>query len=382
MFLKGLLAVLVVGLLLCQVLLVSRCSLPDYNLSPPKHVTETSHLRASIPPPQSSQEITPNLIPNPTERQKEYDFTTAICLVVKDGELYFEEWIEYHILAMKFDAIYIYDDSPTFELQHWFQNTRNHTTFSKVHVIHYNRTLDEVNGVAEEKNVQKFVYRDCVNLFGIAGPKHDYFAFFDIDEFLVLPGYPDKNKYTDIRGVLQDYLVPYGGALTVNWMMIGSSNKKVASPLPLTKRFQLRSNQTHNVIKSIVKATDFVASRNPHAVTVKNNAEIHTTKFPGAKHKEAKGQTGASDHDYPSNILLLYHYRYTSQKEYIYKRCMRKDVDRGGIWCDKNGNSVRGKGTPEHIQSTPGDVFDDTAWRFLTDRVPKYKLYNHFDDFH
>lgn len=327
------------------------------------------------------------------EEEVKYNFTTAICVVVKDAEQYFEEWVEYHLEGMKFDAIYIYDDSLTFELNHWYKNTRNDETFSKVHVIHYNRTLDIENNLVEDKIIQNFVYEDCVSLFGLSetGPKHDYFAFIDIDEFLVLPGYHSsndkkkekkkKNKYSDIRGVLQDYLVPYGGALVVNWVLIGSSNKAVYSPLPVTKRFQYRSNSTHNVIKTIAKATDYIKHRNPHSVKVRDGTNIHTTLYKGKVHSEASGPTGASDHDYPSDVLLLYHYRYTSQKEYIHKRCMRGDVDRGQIWCSGKGNSVASRG-PDHIQPFVGDVFDDTPWRFLTDRVPKYKLYDEFKDFH
>ena len=130
------------------------------------------------------------------EEETKYNFTTAICVVVKDAEPYFEEWAEYHLEGMKFDAIYIYDDSPTFELNHWFQNTRSDGTFSRVQVIHYNRTLDEENDAAEDKIIQTFVYRDCVSLFGISetGPKHDYFAFIDVDEFLILPGYHSNNN--------------------------------------------------------------------------------------------------------------------------------------------------------------------------------------------
>eukprot|EP00980_Cylindrotheca_fusiformis_P028888 scaffold22668_cov161-Cylindrotheca_fusiformis.AAC.5 len=330
-----------------------------------------------------------NNIPTTDELQREYGFSAAICVCIKDAEAYFEEWIDFH-LAMQFSNIYIYDDSETFELQGWYRHTRHDPLYSRVEIIHYNRTLDEKDddddgssssSSKDGKIIQNFVYRDCVDRFGLAGPKHDYFAFIDVDEFMVLK----TKKYSGILGVIRDYLLPYGGALTVNWMLIGSSNKAVYAPLPVTKRFQYRDNSTHRVIKSIAKTTDYLDHRNPHAVNVRphgnDEPNVHTTAYPGAWHKESAGSTGASDNSGPSDIILLYHYRYTSTKEYIFKRCMRGNVDRGDIWCSESGKGIRNDG-PEHIQSFPGSVFDDSAWSFLKSHVPKYKMYDRFKDYH
>ena len=33
------------------------------------------------------------------------------------------------------------------------------------------------------------------------------------------------------------------------------------------------------------------------------------------------------------------------------------------------------RGMPPHIAMRTGTVFDDTAWKFLSDRVPKYRIY-------
>jgi len=41
-----------------------------------------------------------------------FNFTVGICMVMKDAEAYFEEWVDYHVGVMKFDAIYIYDEFP------------------------------------------------------------------------------------------------------------------------------------------------------------------------------------------------------------------------------------------------------------------------------
>lgn len=296
-----------------------------------------------------------------------YNFTVAACVCVKDAEAYFEEWIDYHVGVINFDQVYIFDHSRDFELQRWYVNSRNDSIFSRAEVIHLKDTGEKYN---EEKGeyTQHAAYSNCVEQFGKNGPRHDYIAFIDIDEFIVLK----KKKYTDIHAVLEKYLVPYGGALTVNWMMIGTANKTVYSPVPVTKRFQYRDSKPLNIIKSIVKSSDYKNHVNPHAVRVTQNKEIHTTKYPGAILKVTG--TGASDKDRPSNVFLLYHYRYTSLKEYIFKRCIRGNLGVGD-WCKENGYSLRNN-SPSHIQPSPGSVYDDTIWQLLIATFPKYRIYD------
>jgi hypothetical protein len=102
-----------------------------------------------------------------------HNFTVAICLITSDGEAYFQEWVDYHLLAMKFDNIYVYDNSDKFELQRWHDNTRSHPIYSKVEIEHrpgpgFNRTT--------KKHLQSTVYEDCITRFGKDnnGPQHDY----------------------------------------------------------------------------------------------------------------------------------------------------------------------------------------------------------------
>lgn len=201
-----------------------------------------------------------------------------------------------------------------------------------------------------------------------------YSALLDIDEFLV----PQTAKYTNIHVILEDYLVPYGGALVSNWMLFGSANRTIYSPVPVTKRFQYRDTETNQVIKSIVKATDFRGNRNPHAVLLVNVTNVHTTEFPGAVQPNVyndKDKTKASCMVKASNVLLIHHYRYTSEKEYLFKRCSRGGLV--GKWCDNEKGAIKnGDDTPSHIQSRPGEIFDNQAWKLLTFKVPKYRIYD------
>ena len=216
----------------------------------------------------------------------------------------------------------------------------------------------------------------------------DYLAHIDGDEFLV-----PKGEYSSIHDVVGDYLQPYGGALTVNWMLFGSANKSMYSPIPVTKRFQYRDEVPFGVIKTIVKASDFIGVRNAHAVRVKPPKLIRTTKHKGMIHKaqfQNVSKTGASDGELPSSALLLHHYRYMSDKEYDDKNCNRGHMS-GKKACNRRKGKtltlkeLSDKGKPFHFASISGKVFDDSAWRLLCDRVPKYSMYNdeeNWGDYH
>eukprot|EP00980_Cylindrotheca_fusiformis_P029369 scaffold23456_cov144-Cylindrotheca_fusiformis.AAC.3 len=307
-----------------------------------------------------------DLTPTPEELKEEYGFTAALCVILKDAEAYFEEWIDYH-LAMGFSNIYMYDNSPTFELQNWYLHTRNHTKYQRVEILHF-----DSEKLPPEYRVQREAYRRCVDAFGRQGPKHDYFAFIDIDEFLVL----QSDKYQNFMGVIKDYLAPYGGSLVINWMFVGTGNKTVFSPLPVTKRFQYRNPAASATIKSVGKTSDYKLHVNPHDIELRGSGKrnlkmTHTTAYPGARARDG----------IHSDVVLVYHYRYTSLKEYIFKRCQRGRVRKASpSHCSTTGDGLRA-GVQAHQIPSPGTVFDDRPWQFLKSHVPKYAMYDEFDDF-
>jgi len=325
--------------------------------------------------PGSSPRILPSSIaqepPGPEEPSRQYNFTVAVCVIVKDGEAYLQEWLDYHLVVLEFQNIYVYDNSDHFDLAAWYSNTRGHPLYRRVEVVHHpgQEYIEE-----KEDYAQSVIVADCVHRFGNNGPRHDYIAHFDIDEFMV-PQQPQR--YPTIRSILQDYLVPFGGALTINWMFVGTSNRTLYAPLPVTKRFQYRNAQPHASVKTIFSSKDFQSLRNPHAVNLRHPAETHTTLYPGCLFN-ASSKTKASDQKKPSSIFLLYHYRYLSIKEYLEKRCRRGNLSIKFIWC-KNGK-LRSD-TPTHIQPSAGEVYDDTAWKLLTKYVPQYKAFEQFQDF-
>ena len=102
-----------------------------------------------------------------------YNFTTAICLITTDAETYFQEWIDYHLFVMNFDAIVVYDNSLNFDLKRWLENTRTHPIYQNVIVQH--RPGPGYN-TKTKKHLQSEVYEDCIQQYGQdkEGPQYDY----------------------------------------------------------------------------------------------------------------------------------------------------------------------------------------------------------------
>jgi len=294
-----------------------------------------------------------------TKHRAAKNFTVALCAIVKDAEAYFMEWIDYNLLGLEFDHIYIYDNSENFDLQRWVQNTRQHPDYYRVEVEHY------PNGS------QMSVYNECVKNYGKGGPLHDYIAFLDYDEFIVL----QQPHHDNIHDLLEEYLVPFGGALVINWLYLGSANRTVYSPVPITKRFQYTDEEALVITKSITKSSDFVTMVNAHAVEVKKDASIYDTSSKGSLVMPGNAGNAGSNINKPMNVALIYHYRFMSEKEFLFKQCWRKNIGDKKWGCNESTGSID-MNVPKHLQSRVGTVFDDKAWKFLVRKVPKYKMYD------
>jgi len=292
------------------------------------------------------------------------NFTVAICAIVKDAEAYFMEWIDYNLLGLEFDQIYVYDNSENFELQRWFDNTRQHPDYRRVEVMHY---------TSDKEFVQKKAYDECVNTYGKAGPLHDYIAFIDYDEFIVM----QQPRHDSIHDLLEEYLHPFGGALAINWMYMGSANRTIYSPLPVTKRFQYSDENALPTIKTIVKSSDFASVTNPHAANLLKHTSVYDTAWPGSLANVDKG----SNSNVPTRIVLVYHYRFMSEKEFLLKQCWRTSLDKHNRGCDNVTNKVDLTGLSEKFHPRAGTIFNDKAWTFLIRKVPKYKIYD-LDEWH
>uniref|UniRef100_A0A7S1UNB7 Glycosyltransferase family 92 protein n=1 Tax=Grammatophora oceanica TaxID=210454 RepID=A0A7S1UNB7_9STRA len=287
--------------------------------------------------------------------------TTAkvgLCAITKHSSQYLDEWMDYNLLAIGFYEVYLYDNSDEFVLQEW-KNRRHkkkmnstadhHDANKRIHVTHYPGKYTQIPS-----------YKNCTETFG---HRVDYLAYFDDDEFLVL------YKHRTVGDFVLEHLVN-GSSLTVNWQYFGNANHTIASPLPVTKRFQHTvSTFPGTGVKSIVRPQDFLGMKHPHAIYLQPKSDPPRAAWRDTTRQIANyTDDGAQNWNKPSDVALLYHYKYKSEQEWLYKSCIRQDIGNRQDWnCDQR---------PE-----VGYIKDDTAWRILSERVPKYQMFEEFPDY-
>lgn len=270
--------------------------------------------------------------------------TVSLCTFAKDEEIYIDEWTDYY-LSMGFSEIIIYDNSKTNELAFWKSFRRNNDP--QIHVVHW-----PFDGLHREALL------DCA--IQSREKNHTWCAILDGDEFLVL------KKHKDITSLLEQHL--HSGALSINWYFYGDNNHSVYTVLPVTKRFSMRQTHINHHVKSIVKLSDMdmnheklINSHYPYLV----NCSQHDTNN--------KTFLGPYNQGGPSDIAVVNHYKTKSKKEFHYKGCIRGISD----VVNKSSKENFGKCGEQHL--TQGcNIFDDTAWTYLRDRVTKYQMFDHF----
>jgi hypothetical protein len=268
----------------------------------------------------------------------------AACLIVYNETLYLDEWLDFHI-ALGFSPIYIYDNSPDFELQtelysgglSWY-DTRVHY-WQHIQLIHFPLTP-----------VQLAAYDRCIKQ---DASNSTFVALIDADEFLVL------KKHNNVIDFMDHYCNFQCGQLSINWRQMGMSSERHYTPVPVLRRNV--HGDSSPTIKVIVRPENVADDmRWLHSVSLKpGKLWIDTdNRRPDAPNLNIDG---------PTDAALLYHYPLKSFGELRYKTCVRGTSihERGKTpFCDK-----------PYYPLTNGTEFDDTAWRQLIRMVPKYRVY-------
>jgi len=273
---------------------------------------------------------------------------TALCLVIKDEEQYLDEFVDYHS-ALGFGTIYIYDNTQLNELKQWGHEKNSHPDVAaKIVVQHF-----------PGQAVQSPAYLHCAQR--AMAESYTWVAFLDVDEYLVL-----IKQYKSIDQYLAKHCK--SGAISINWVIMGTSGREVYSPQPNTKRFKYStSNDTSDHIKTIVRLEHMDFQKEPHAHFP---YMLHPFKQHTTDGKAIHGHIGPRRAKDKTNALI-YHYTYRSYKEYLAKRLFRgratvnsTDPSHKGLMA-----SARGRNIPR------GTFFDDTAWKAMLQFVPKYRYY-------
>ena len=244
----------------------------------------------------------------------------VICGIALNEELYIDEWINYH-LALGFNHMYIYDNSNN--------NSLKDRKSDKVTIIHFPGKTKQM---------------EAYNLF-IAQykTKHTWAAFIDCDEFIVL------KKHGNIMAFLNEY--SKYSAVSLNWIMFGTSNQKTYTNEPVTSRFRYCSKDINIHIKCIAQLKYIDMYENPHRPRL-NRGYVHdTNKQPIIDSFNRLGD---------SRIACINHYFTKSEQEF------RDKIERG------RADVIQKISTSEldDIHTKNNDVYNSDAWDFYSRHFP------------
>jgi hypothetical protein len=198
----------------------------------------------------------------------------------------------------------------------------------------------------------------------------DSVAFLDVDEFLVL------RKHADVHDFMADYCTGTTRAVSLNWVMIGSNNRTVYEPQPVTKRFSWRWQDAKKfgehfyLIESItrVHAMDLNGGMDAHYVTLDDSYTRVDT------HRRVLAPTCDRNFNETDEIAGVYHFRSKSKKEYIEKFLRGRSGPRAAQ--NKKFVAKEIKRAQKGLNLEPGDYVDDQVWQLTKEFNPLYASFD------
>lgn len=284
----------------------------------------------------------------------------ALCAMVKNENLYLDEWVDFHI-ALGFSPIIIYDNSDDFDLKYGVHSDDGLRSWydTRADVQHHLRlihfpTLHTYQDGPHKASQEQCIRKDAAN--------STFVSLFDADEFLVLKTFDNVIDFAD------HHCPENCGQLSIGWRIMGISGEKEYAPVPLTKR-NINWNPHEaweGYIKPILRPS-YIAERTGH---------IHKFKLKKGEWLDTTGQPPIfrcqrcyNNRRNPIDVALFYHYALRSEGEFYYKTCLKKRYEKDSR-CQLKGYYTLYNGT----------IFDDAAWEQLTRMVPKYRRYGKADN--
>ncbi|KAI7840766.1 hypothetical protein COHA_005580 [Chlorella ohadii] len=225
--------------------------------------------------------------------------SVAICVAIKDQAVDVREWVYYH-RAIGVDKFYIWDTGSKPPLLNAVKD------FVHEGLVHYEYD-DKVPPKPGTHGPQVALYDRCLERWG---SRHEFMAFIDTDEFLVL-----RDGTPDLPTLLKDYM-EYGG-LVVNWQVFGSGGLKLrpkGNSMMSYWRCNAQDHAENRHVKSIVRTVCAEeSSTDPHHFYYKETPKCTPVNTRNQAVLGPKSPTPALER------VGLYHYAIKSLDDFIQK---------------------------------------------------------------
>lgn len=334
----------------------------------------------------------------PTRYTKPHDRDTiCLCVIQKNETLYLDDWIDYHLVGVGFDVIFIYDNAaPSSDEALHLWDDRN----GRIRIISW----PHPPGLQKsDKGPQEPAYNDCAAR--AKALNYTFASFLDVDEYLAL------YRHETVLDLLHDHLpagprpssinnnnnnnsnttasAPIGGQLSLRWRMFGFSGQDVHLPnLPVPARFACAAKKHGQDImsKPIVRLEYFKQMNNgPHCVGLEDPALYYTTM--GIKRNKPCPIIVESRPNQSFQVAAIHHYYTRSRQEYVEKR-QRGDVKYPAknallVKLARQGLDWKKPNAPGNIQATPQPtLLEQTVWNTMKRRIPeKYGMVEQLPEF-
>lgn len=157
------------------------------------------------------------------------------------------EWLVHHLL-LGFDNILIFDHLSKTPIQNIIQNKFG----TKVSVVN----------VSEPSNIKIKLMENAVRI--AKEYEFNWMLYLDADEYICL-------KYaTNIKQMLNRFVLQGADAITLNWVMFGSNNLKTEPKEGLMESYTKSDKMLDMHIKTIVKPFKVISVESPHHYKLKN----------------------------------------------------------------------------------------------------------------
>lgn len=249
----------------------------------------------------------------------------GLCAIIKDEDLFLDEWIAYH-MHLGVTAFYLYDNGSRVPLR---------ASLEKFSGLRTNAAMTVYD--APGKAMQMVVYNHCLRT---NGNTCRWIAFVDVDEFIV----PKKND--TIPAMLEEF-EPHAG-LALNWKTFGTNGHKLRPQglqIENYTRALENSDPMHRHVKCLVDPARVKFFFDPHACMPRRGEDSVVTEnhtpIARATTENASWEKGQ-----------INHYVYRSYQDYAAKlKKPRADL-------------FSGRAAPERFAPPSGDVDDTSALRF------------------